>query len=290
MATHLWHNGAPLAGPALVLDPTTHLGLRYGLGLFETLGWTGHHGIRLAAFHQARLAQGLVKLLGFTLPAAEAWVAGRWAEIEHALGSLQPPPVYASLRLWVWATGPMGAYPAPTGTETLLAITPEPTDPWGQAPAWRLAYQMGYSPVTGPLRGLKLTSAAHYALAAAEAQYLGYDDALLMGTSGQVAETARANLYAYTGQQWLTPPAAAGLVAGTVRAALLAMAEAGQVPLVEGPLTPEALWAAEAVAVSNARYGLVAVAEVHGPQGQRTYPLHPAFGALGRQLAQRVAP
>jgi len=87
------------------------------------------------------------------------------------------------------------------------------------------------------------------------AQHPDYFDLLYTNERGQLCEGSRSNVYLLLDAQWCTPSTACGLLPGVQRAALLATGAA-----VEQVLTPQDLFRAQAIRLSNALRGWFEVA------------------------------
>jgi branched-chain amino acid aminotransferase len=265
---YYWYQQAPQSVDSFALAPHRNLAFKYGQGLFETIRWTRSHGFYLLPHHQHRLRRGLEKAFGFA-PEQSSLVAQQLLEMD-LLAALAPLPLgctSATLRLTVWLeTDSQNSAPYGMGASNThdhhIYVYPNAPDPWGQHPPMHIGLVPGYHPVIGALAGLKTTNALVYARAAQLAHSHGWADALLLNTRQAPAETARFNLLIYQNERWTTPPAAHGLVAGVVRAALLdaAYIQEQAIPLAD-------LAAATAVCLCNARWGIVPVASIALPAG-----------------------
>ncbi len=96
-------------------------------------------------------------------------------------------------------------------------------------------------------------------LAYEEAVTKGFDDAIILSPDGEVLETAHGNIFVKQRGKWITPPARGGLLAGTLRSALLRDSALGAM---EGTLTLDDLAVGEAVAVTNSVRGVREVVEI----------------------------
>lgn len=174
--------------------------------LVETFRWTAAAGfVRLDA-HLDRLARGAARL-GVTLaPGA----------VEAALAAV-PAPGVAALRVRL-VVDPTGA----ARVETAPAPPP--------AAEWRVAIAAERLRADDPWLRLKTTrrpvhDAARAALPA------GVDEAILLNERGEVCEGAISNVFLDRGGALLTPPLAAGLLPGVLRAELLAAGAARETTL-----------------------------------------------------------
>jgi branched-chain amino acid aminotransferase len=231
----LWLNDRLVAPEAARIDPADR-GLLLGDGLFETLAVADGAPCHPAR-HLARLAAGCA-LLRLPVPArAEEAIAAVLAATGLAEGSLR--------LTWTRGPGPRGVLPpAPPRPTLLVTATP------GAAPAGPV--RLITATVTrrneqSPLCRVKHLNYLDNILARQEAAAAGADDALLLNTAGDVAETTVANIVLRIGGRWLTPAAGSGCLPGTRRAILL---EDGRAE--ESRLTPADLRHAEAACVTNA--------------------------------------
>ena len=107
----------------------------------------------------------------------------------------------------------------------------------------------------------KTTDREHYEAPYRRARAAGADEAILVSADGEVVEGSRTSVWVRRGDAWLTPPLGAGGLPGVARAVLLAHLPGAR----EATLTPDDLFTADALAVSNALRGLCPVALVGAP-------------------------
>ena len=138
-----------------------------------------------------------------------------------------------------------------------------------------------------PTSRLKSTSYLDNILGAREAKDRGVDDVLLLNTSGAVACTTIANVFAFIGSRLVTPPPSDGVLAGTMRA--LAIERAVELGLVveERSLMPADLATADLLFVTNSVRFLRPVSSLDGKSWPGSLP--DAFVALRNAVADRVA-
>jgi para-aminobenzoate synthetase/4-amino-4-deoxychorismate lyase len=84
------------------------------------------------------------------------------------------------------------------------------------------------------------------------AKKCGCDEVLFLNSTGELSEGSISTIFILRGGRLLTPPLASGLLAGTLRAEMLASGQAR-----EAVLTPDDLERAEAVFLGNSVRGLV---------------------------------
>ncbi|HSI39124.1 MAG TPA: aminotransferase class IV [Xanthobacteraceae bacterium] len=143
-----------------------------------------------------------------------------------------------------------GLWPAAAGEPTLIVTTA----PWSPAllgaPA-RLVTATGRRNERSPTANLKTLGYLDHILAAREAAEAGGDDALLLNTSGRVACTTIANVFALFGGRLVTPPLSEGCLPGIVRGLVLEMAPQLGLTIEGRPLEAAELGDADAMFLTN---------------------------------------
>ncbi len=231
-------------------------GLMYGDGLFETARVAAGR-IRFEAQHAARLEEGCRRLaIAADLP--RIWSQAREAAHRHG---------EATLRLQVTRGSATARGYAPSGNETartLLAVYPPPAA--GELPEHRrvvtLQARLGENPL---LAGLKHCNRLEQVLARMElAAHPGSFEGLLSSSSGLLVSGTMSNVFLDLDGELVTPTLNLCGVAGVLRAVVLQTAPSCGIALREAALPMEALRRCRAMAVSNARMGLVSVHEIDG--------------------------
>jgi len=120
----------------------------------------------------------------------------------------------------------------------------------------------------GVLAGAKMLSWAQNSLLAERARAQGYDDALLLNERNELAECTSANVFLVLGGKVLTPPLAAGCLAGVTRDVLFEIAPRAGIELREQPLTPADLARAEEVFISSTTREVASVGLVDSGAGR----------------------
>ncbi len=105
------------------------------------------------------------------------------------------------------------------------------------------------------------------ALARAEAARAGFDEAIMLGPTGMVAEGTIENLFVVQDGTLFTPPASDGPLPGITRATVMTIAEDLGLPCFERSLSRADLYGADEVFLTGTGAEVVAVREVDG----RTY-------------------
>ena len=105
-----------------------------------------------------------------------------------------------------------------------------------------------------PIAAVKSTSYAFYHAAREHARRAGADEALLLGPSGHVLETATGNIF-FQAQGCLHTPGAGNFLRGIARQVLLEELTAAGTPVEEGNYTLAQIRDADAIFATNAVYG-----------------------------------
>lgn len=99
----------------------------------------------------------------------------------------------------------------------VLTLHPIPKSDSEKPPSWQLITSSYRLPANDPLAPIKSSSKLLHIMARAEAMDKGADDALLLDTSGNVAETSCANLFWIHKGTLFTPPVSCGILPGITR-------------------------------------------------------------------------
>lgn len=253
MATRLiglWRGAQRLAA----LDPADR-GLAYGDGLFETM--RAHGGVLpWWPRHRARLFAGAHRL-GLPCP-QDALLDAALAE---ALAAAPDGVVKLVLTRGV---GARGYAPLHGGPATLIVSTAPAPAATALAPLRVdvLAMRLGVQPA---LAGLKHLNRLEQVLGAREAADRGLDDGLMADTTGRLACSTCANLFARVDDRWITPAVDEAGVAGIARGVLLeAMDRAATAPhgLRVAALALDALPRLQALFLTNAVRGILVVGQI----------------------------
>ncbi len=245
MSDRVWVDGRLAAADEpmlLVADRAFQL----GDGLFETL--RVRRGIAIEReLHLARLREGLA-ILAIPMPWSDGDLAASIIAVVEANA-----PDDAAVRITVSRGAPRGRGLLPAGwqelrpTVVIQAWPHVPPSPEALARGARAVTASGRRDPAFPLASVKTTSRADHVHARLEAERAGADDAITLTLDGHVAEATTANVAIVLGQRVLTPPLAAGILAGTTRDWLLRPEGAAALGLAaaEAWFTPEELVAAD---------------------------------------------
>jgi branched-subunit amino acid aminotransferase/4-amino-4-deoxychorismate lyase len=232
-------------------------GLLYGDGLFETIGVRGGGCVRLDK-HLERLHFG-AGVLGFADSLQGLDIIGGIAHLLDATGLAD-----ARVRVTVTRGESDGAGLAAgvRGGPTVV-ITAQPLPGSEPAPA-RVIVSSIRRDEASPLSSIKSLNYLPGILAQREAAAAGADDALLLNTQGNLAEGTAGNLFLVLGDRLITPGLDQGPLPGTVRAAIIELAPRFGLEVVEGAVTPDDLFLADELFLTNAIQLARPVCEVSG--------------------------
>ncbi len=117
---------------------------------------------------------------------------------------------------------------------------------------------------TSPLTHIKSLSYLDNLLARREALRAGAGEALLLNTTGSLAESSTANVFIVLGGDVLTPPIADGPLPGVTRSAVLELATSAGIAASEATLTVDDLRHADEAFLTNAVAGVLPLVSVDG--------------------------
>lgn len=120
-------------------------------------------------------------------------------------------------------------------------------------------------------------------LAKADAMQGGCLEAIMLNDQGYVAECTGDNIFIRHGEEWFTPPTAAGALKGITRAAVLKLMESHGIKCSESNLTRYDIWTADEMFLTGTAAEVIPVVEVDGRvigegiPGERTHHLLEGF-------------
>lgn len=240
-------------------------GLAYGDGLFETMRVHGGE-LPLWPRHLARLREGAQRLgIGLPEPAfIEARIADMIAGVDAGVVKL----------LLTRGNGGRG-YAPPADAQPVWTLALHPLPPPASVGLRLHACELRLA-IQPALAGIKHCNRLEQVLARAEVERAGCDEGVMRDSEGRAVCATSANLLAYCGGRWLTPPVERCGVAGVLRGWLLA-----QRLVEEAELRMDELESADALALCNAVRGILPVSLL----GARNWALHPALTELQARLA-----
>ncbi|MGK5630480.1 aminotransferase class IV [Streptomyces sp. URMC 123] len=248
-AARIWLDGR-LQDPAAARVSVFDHGLTVGDGVFETLKAVDGTAFALTR-HLDRLARS-ARGLGLPEPDLD--------EVRHACAAVLKANAVPYGRLRITYTGglsPLGSDRGdsrPTLVVALVASDRRPDSTAVVTVEWTRNEH-------GALAGLKSTSYGENVVALARAREQGATEALLANTAGQLCEGTGSNVFVVLGGELLTPPLAAGCLAGVTRALVLEWTGAR-----EAELPMEVLERADEVFLTSSLRDVQGVHRI-GPEG-----------------------
>ncbi|HYT60936.1 MAG TPA: aminotransferase class IV [Haliangiales bacterium] len=241
------------------LVPVTDRSFLYGDGVFETIPVYNGKPFRWAQ-HLERLTRGadFLKIRLAFAPKELRVLAGQLIERNQMPNAV--------LRLTLSRGAGERGY-SPKGAEAPLVVMTldpmQPVDPQNP-PHWRLQTSSYKLPASDPLSSFKTNNKLLQVLARAEAEAADADDALLLNTNGEVAETSSANLFWIYRDTVYTTPTGRGALPGITRAVVLELCQALNLPSNKRVIKPESLRKSDGIFLSLSSLGIVPVCAIDG--------------------------
>lgn len=232
-------------------------GFLYGDGLFETLRVCGGRPFRLAQ-HLERMARG-ADFLKIKYPFTPE-------ELQNFAGQLigQNKMPEAVLRMTLTRGPGERGYTPQTNSQPTVVMTLHAAPPSGNPIRWSLATSSFRVLAADPLAAFKTMNKLTHVMARIEAAEKGADEALLINTNGEVAETASGNLFWVSHNRVCTVPTGHGVLPGITRAIVLEICQTLGLPVNKCVIKPETLRNSEGVFVTQSALGIVPVATFDG--------------------------
>lgn len=260
-------------------------GVLFGDSVYEVFWW--HRGALIQADDHLERLEGSAARLAMDLQHSRADLR-RAMDVTLAAAEVGPEDD-AYVRLVVLrGVGPLGLDLRTAPRRTLIVVVAPAQRPGPAGFARGLAVVRVDRRRTSP-RALdpraKTGNYLNNVLALHEAHAAGADDALLLNEAGEVAEATTSNVFLVRDGVLRTPPLSAGILEGTVRRRLLALAREHGLPAEERTLLPADLAAADELFLCSSVRGLLPVRTLDGvpvgtgAPGPVTQRLHALFEA-----------
>lgn len=239
--------------------PLSDRGFLLGDGLFETARVAHGRTFRLAQ-HLERLVRG-AEFCKIQLPLTPREIQKFAAEL---IEKNELPDAVLRVTL-TRGSGPRG-YSITDATQPTLAMTLHPLPPQNhdEPVLWSLITSSFRIPASDSLAGFKSSSKMLNVLARAEAEEKGADEALLLNSNGEVAETAGGNLFWVYRDKICTVPTGRGVLPGITRAVVLEICQTLGLETTKRVIKPEMLRNAEGIFVTQSALGVIPVASFDG--------------------------
>jgi branched-chain amino acid aminotransferase len=258
--------------------PVTDRAVMFGDSAFETVRAYGGKPFRLAR-HLERLAE-TCRILRMSLPVSAEQIEAAVADLIAANGPGSQGDSYVRITLTGGpSAGPKGLIrQGPVG----IFILAHPYEPPAEAD-----YQKGVSlaisgikrNTSSPLTGIK-TANLDSLFARQDAHDRGQDDAVMLTTAGNIAETPYANIFMVKDGELLTPNMGCGFLPGITREAVIEVALEAGMPVREIMENHETLMSCEEAFITSSTMEIMPVCQV----GTRLMTFCP--GPMTQQLRQ----
>jgi aminodeoxychorismate lyase len=237
--------------------PVNDRGFMYGDGLFETMRVVNGRPFRLAQ-HLERMTRG-ADFLKIKPPFAPKELQ-QFAE--QLIEQNQMPEAILRVTL---TRGPSerGYTPKAEGQPTVV-MTLQAAPALENPIHWSLITSSFRVLAADPLSSFKTLNKLMHVMARVEAEAKDADEALLLNTNGEVAETAGGNLFWVYNDKICTTPTGRGVLPGITRAVVLEICQALGLLTNKRVIKPEALRNSEGIFVTQSALGIVPVTMLDG--------------------------
>lgn len=260
-------------------------GFLYGDGLFETLRVSYGRPFCWEQ-HLERLERG-AQLLQIALPFNRDSLRSLAAEL---IRQNQLPDCLLRLSL-SRGTGRRGYSPKGAGAATFaLSLHPCRSNA-SSLGGWHVITSAVRLFAEDPLAQCKTANKLPQILARAQADALGADEALLLNSRAEAAESTSGNLFWVKAGRICTPPLSSGILPGITRAVILELAHRLTLPAQEVSITLDQLKLTDGVFLTLSSLGVVEVLSLDGhplSKSPLTAQLHSAYQALLKQESGRL--
>lgn len=239
------------------ISPFDH-GFLYGFGLFETVRAYSGFPFRLDR-HIARLLRGAA-IIGLSPNLTDGQLQEACHHVLRA-NSLQDARLRITMSAGEGEAAPQPPTSAPTTFITASQYVPDQALHVGGARAVFSALRRSNRSL--PAR-LKTTCYLDNLIARREAQAKGADEALFLNEQGKLCEGSTSNIFLVSGETLITPSLHSGILAGITREAVIEVARAQNLEVVEREVSPEELAAADEAFLTNSLIELLPMVEVEG--------------------------
>jgi branched-chain amino acid aminotransferase len=242
---------------AQAVVPVNDRGFLLGDGLFETMRVVRGRPFRFSQ-HLERLTHG-ADFLKIKSPFTKR-------ELEEFAGQLieQNQMPEAILRLTL-TRGPGGrGYTPDNESKPTFVMTLHPAPPPADPAGWNLITSSFRIPAADPLASFKTTSKILHVMARAEAVDKGADEALLLNTNGEAAETASGNLFWIHDDTICTVPTGCGALPGITRSVVLEICQTLGLQTSERTIKPVVLKNSGGIFITQSALGIVPVVTFDG--------------------------
>lgn len=263
--------------------PVNDRGFMYGDGLFETVRVVKGRPFRLAQ-HLERMTRG-ADFLKIKPPFAPKELQ---AFAEELIETNQMSEAILRVTL-TRGPGERGYTPRAEGRPTLV-MTLHVAPPTENPLHWSLVTSSFRVLAADPLSSFKTLNKLTHVMARAEAAGQGADEALLINTNGEVAETASGNVFWVYHDKICTTPTGRGVLPGVTRAVVLEICQALGLLTNKRVVKPGALKNSEGIFITQSALGIVPVATFDGEPVVSSPLVDQIFNAYREWLTKSYPP
>jgi branched-subunit amino acid aminotransferase/4-amino-4-deoxychorismate lyase len=157
-------------------------------------------------------------------------------------------------------------YTPPVDSTPTVVMTLHPAPPMNvkNPVRWKLITSSHRIPADDPLSAFKTANKLIHIMARMEAVEKGADEALLVNTNGEVAETASGNLFWVYQDNICTVPTGRGVLPGITRSVVLEICRTLGLPMNECVIKPRALRNSEGIFITQSVLGIVPLTTLDG--------------------------
>jgi aminodeoxychorismate lyase len=264
---------------AQAVIPVNDRGFMFGDGLFETTRVVRGKPFRFAQ-HLERMTRG-ADFLKIKPPFAPKELQDF---AEQLIEQNQMPEAVLRVTL-TRGPGERGYTPVAEGRPTVV-MTLHAAPPSENPIQWSLITSSFRVLAADPLSSFKTLNKLMHVMARAEAAEKGADEALLINTNGEVAETASGNLFWVYNDKICTTPTGRGVLPGITRAVVLEICQTLGLLTNKRVIKPEALKNSEGIFITQSAFGIVPVVAFDGEPVAPSPLVDQIFNAYRELLAK----
>jgi aminodeoxychorismate lyase len=264
---------------AQAVIPVNDRGFMFGDGLFETTRVVRGKPFRFAQ-HLERMTRG-ADFLKIKPPFAPKELQDF---AEQLIEQNQMPEAVLRVTL-TRGPGERGYTPVAEGRPTVV-MTLHAAPPSENPIQWSLITSSFRVLAADPLSSFKTLNKLMHVMARAEAAEKGADEALLINTNGEVAETASGNLFWVYNDKICTTPTGRGVLPGITRAVVLEICQTLGLLTNKRVIKPEALKNSEGIFITQSAFGIVLVVAFDGEPVAPSPLVDQIFNAYRELLAK----
>lgn len=226
---------------------------KYGDGLFETIRVVNRK-VMFADLHAKRLMQGMKLLkLENSNQFNSDFINQKISEL------LISNSIYKDARVRLSVFRNDGGFYSPESNDSLYALEVSNINYSGYQLNKKGLLITTYKGMQKPLSaysGVKSSNALLYVLAGIEAKESGFDDLLILNSTGNIAETISSNIFIVKNEKIYTPALSEGGIDGVMRKAIISLAKKEKISLTETIISVENLLLADEIFLTNAIQGV----------------------------------